>query len=118
VQVTIDLPEDVAEQLAREWKDLPRATLGALALEAYRARKLSTEQLCGLLGFETRYDLDGFLKQHKVWLEYSLQDFEREAEASARLRQKRRAEVEGEQSEEGPKLIQALLKLDAERKHY
>ncbi len=55
----------------------------AVALEAYRARKLSTEQLRRLLGFETRYGLEGFLKQHQVRLEYSLKDFEREGEASA-----------------------------------
>jgi hypothetical protein len=100
MQVTIDSPEDIGEQLAREWKDLPRAALEALVLEAYRAHKLGTEQLCRLLGFESRYDLDGFLKQHAVWLEYSLQDFKREAEASARLRQKRRAEMGDEQVEE------------------
>jgi hypothetical protein len=102
MQVTIDLPEDIGEQLAREWKDLPRAALEALVLEAYRAQKLGPEQLCRLLGFESRYDLDGFLKQHEVWLEYSLQDFEREAEASARLWHKRRAEMGDEQAGERP----------------
>ncbi len=80
MQVTIELPDDLGRQLALEWKDLPRA-----ALEGYRAHKLSTEQLRRLLGFETRYELDGFLKRHEVWLEYSLEDFEREGEISARL---------------------------------
>jgi hypothetical protein len=46
-----------------KWKDLPRAALENLALEAYRTRKLSTEQMLRLLGFETRYDLDGFLNE-------------------------------------------------------
>ena len=103
MQVTIELPEDIGQQLTSEWRDLPRAALEALVLEAYRAKKLSAEQLCRLLEFESRYDLDGFLKQHEVWLEYSLQDFEREAEASARLWQQRRAEMEHDQSEERPR---------------
>jgi predicted HTH domain antitoxin len=103
MQVTIELPEDIGQQLVREWKDLPRAALEAVALEAYRAQKLSTEQLCRLLGFESRYDLDGFLKQHEIWLEYSLQDFEHEAEASARLWQKRQAEIEHGQGDGPPR---------------
>jgi cation transport regulator ChaB len=50
MQVTIDLPEDVAEQLAREWKDLPRAALEALLLEAYRAQKLRRNNFAGCWG--------------------------------------------------------------------
>jgi hypothetical protein len=100
MQVTIELPEDIGQRLASEWRDLPRAALEALLLEAYRAKKLSADQLCRLLGFESRYELDGFLKQHEIWLEYSLQDFEREAEASARLWRQRKAEMEHDQREE------------------
>ena len=103
MQVTIELPEDIGQQLISEWRDLPRAALEALGLEAYRAQKLSADQLCRLLGFESRYDLDGFLKQHEIWLEYSLQDFEREGEASARMWQQRRAGMEHDHGEERPR---------------
>lgn len=84
-QITLQLPEDIAQHLAAEWKDLPRAALESLALEAFRARKLTTEQIRRLLGFETRYELDGFLKEHEVWLDYSLEDVERDREAHRRL---------------------------------
>jgi DNA polymerase III psi subunit len=103
MRVTIELPEDIGRQLTSEWRDLSRAALEALVLEAYRAKKLTAEQVCRLLGFESRYDFDGFLKQHEVWLEYSLQDFEREAEAGARLWQQRRAEMEHAQGQERPR---------------
>jgi len=103
MQVTIELQEDIGQQLTSEWRDLPRAALEALLLEAYRAKKLSAEELCRVLGFESQYDLDGFLKQHEVWLEYSLQDFERAVEASVRLWQRRRAEMEHDQSEQRPR---------------
>jgi hypothetical protein len=53
--------------------------------EAYRERKLSTAQLRRLLGFETRYELDGFLKAHQVWLEYTAEDLERDREAHHKL---------------------------------
>jgi hypothetical protein len=31
-----------------------------------------------LLGFETRYELDGFLKAHEVWMNYTIDDLRRE----------------------------------------
>ena len=37
----IELPEDIAHGLESKWKDLPRAALESLALEAYRSRALS-----------------------------------------------------------------------------
>jgi len=37
--------------------------------------------------------LDAFLKSHGVPLDYTIDDFEREGETSARLRQQRQAEL-------------------------
>jgi hypothetical protein len=54
-------------ELEPRWKDLPRATLESLALEAYRSQALSTAQLRRLLRFETRIQMDAFLKQHEIY---------------------------------------------------
>ncbi len=85
MNITLELPEDIARQLSTEWDDLSRAALEGLALEAYRARKLSSDQMRRLLGFETRFELDGFLKQHGVWLDYSIDDLQRDRETHERL---------------------------------
>jgi hypothetical protein len=85
VNITLELPEDIARQLSTEWHDLSRAALEGLALEAYRARKLTSDQMRRLLGFETRFELDGFLKQHGVWLNYSVDDLGRDRETHERL---------------------------------
>lgn len=85
VNITLELPEDIFQHLAANWRDLSRAALEGLALEAYRARKLTSEQMRRLLGFETRFELDGFLKQHQVWLEYTAEDLDRDREAQQRL---------------------------------
>ncbi len=85
VNITLELPEDIAQHLSAEWYDLPRAALESLALEAYRARKLSTEQMRRLLGFQTRFELDGFLKQHQVWLDYTREDLDRDRAAHQKL---------------------------------
>jgi hypothetical protein len=37
------------------------------------------------VGFETRYELDGFLKQHQVWLDYGDEDLARERATLERL---------------------------------
>ena len=65
--------------------ELSRAALEAIALEAYRERKLTAAQLRRILGFETRYQLDGFLKKHEVWLEYTWQDLERDRKTHRQL---------------------------------
>jgi hypothetical protein len=38
-----------------------------------------------LLGIETSYELDGFLKAHDIWIEYTLEDAERERQSLQRL---------------------------------
>ena len=85
MNITLALPEDIARQLSAEWRDLPRAALESLALEAYRSRKLTSDQMRRLLGFQTRFELDGFLKQHRVWLEYTAEDLDRDCEAHKKL---------------------------------
>ena len=77
--VTIELPDELADQLPSPGQDLARAALEALALEAFRADRLSENQMAQLLGLD-RYELDGFLKAHSVWLDYSMDDLRREGE--------------------------------------
>ncbi len=85
MRVTLDLPHELSAALSTSGPDLSRNALEAIALEAYRERKLTTAQLRRVLGFESRYELDGFLKRHEVWLDYSWQDLEQDREAHRRL---------------------------------
>jgi hypothetical protein len=89
MQITIELPEDIVVRLESKWKDLPRAALESLALEAYRSRALTAAQLRRLLVFETRMQVDAFLKEHEVF-DYSAVDFEQDRET---LRELRRSEA-------------------------
>jgi hypothetical protein len=93
MKISLDLPDDVVAQLAGASQDLSRAALEALAIDAYRMDRISGYQLRQLLDIPSRHDLDGFLKRHGVPLEYTLDDFEREGETSARLRAKRQTEL-------------------------
>jgi predicted HTH domain antitoxin len=86
MEVTVTIPEDIAAQLHTKWQDLPRGTLESLALEAYRSGTLTTAQLRRLLGFESRYELDGFLKQSGIDLDYDLDDLKQDLETIRRVR--------------------------------
>ena len=61
-QVMLEIPDDLLAALETPGQELARSVFEAVVLEAYRERKLSTAQLRRLLGFETGYELDGFLK--------------------------------------------------------
>ncbi|HEV2990886.1 MAG TPA: UPF0175 family protein [Candidatus Angelobacter sp.] len=85
MQITLELPEDIAAGLQSRWKDLPRAALESLALEAYRSRALSAAQLRRLLGFATTMQVDAFLKAHEVY-DFTVADFEHDRETLRQLR--------------------------------
>jgi hypothetical protein len=85
MQITLELPEDIAQGLGSRWKDLPRAALESLALEAYRTQALTMAQLRRLLGFETRMQVDAFLKEHEVY-DFTAADFEQDRETLRQLR--------------------------------
>ncbi len=76
----------MARRLTPQGKDPARATLEAVAIEGYRSGALSAYQTRRLLGFETRYELDGFLKAHNVWEHaYSLEDLEQDRQVIQHL---------------------------------
>jgi hypothetical protein len=59
--------------------------LEALAAEEYKHDRLTKPELQRLLGIETSFQLDEFLKAHDVWIEYSRADAEREIRGLERL---------------------------------
>lgn len=74
MQIQIELPEDVGQALKERWGDLPRHAVEALAAEGYATGALSESQVRRLLGFETRMQVHGFLKQAGIPLAYGEQD--------------------------------------------
>ena len=86
MEVTVTIPEDIAAQLHTKWQDLPRAALESLALEAYRSGTLTKMQLRRLLCFETPMELDEFLKQAGIFLDYDINDLEQDIETIRRVR--------------------------------
>jgi hypothetical protein len=85
MQVAIELPEDIAESLRAKWKDLPRHTLEALALEGYRSGVLTESQVRRVLGFRSRMEVNSFLRDHGIYYDYTPSEIDREIRTNERL---------------------------------
>jgi uncharacterized protein UPF0175 len=85
MEIAIHLPDDIAQRVQAQWEDVPRHALESLALAWYQSGELSEEQVRRLLGYDTRLEVHGFLKEHGVPLRYALEDLEKDREAHRRL---------------------------------
>jgi hypothetical protein len=75
--------------------ELRPLTSGDVQLDGYRSDRLTEADIRQLLGFETRMEAHGFLKEHGAFLPYTLQDLEHDREVAcqvARLAQTQRQE--------------------------
>lgn len=84
MEVTIHVPEDIAARWQTQG-DIPREVLESAALEAYRKRIIGESRLQQWLGFETRFDVHRFLKEHSVPINYSLEDLDHDRYTHDRL---------------------------------
>jgi hypothetical protein len=84
MQVTLEIPDTYAAELAAAGKDAARLALEALALEGYRTKELSESEIRRMLGFETRMEVHAFLKDHGVYLHYSVADLDHDRQTSLR----------------------------------
>lgn len=84
MNVILRIPDDVAQRLGTP-AELERTALEALAAEEFRRGRLSKKEIRQLLGFETRVELDGFLKAHGIFENITMADLERERQVLDRL---------------------------------
>ena len=84
MEVTINLPEDVANVFAKNGENIKREVLEATALEGYREGKLSHAQVGRMLNF-SRFETDEFLKAHDVPLNYTIEDLEQDRQTLDKL---------------------------------
>jgi Uncharacterised protein family (UPF0175) len=84
MHITLEIPDELVSPLVPPGYNPARTVLKALALEAYRQRRLGEYQLQTLLGISSRYELDGFLKEHGTE-KYTVEDFEHNLATLAKL---------------------------------
>jgi hypothetical protein len=81
---------EIPDELTPPGQDPSRAALEAIGLEAYRQRRISGYQLRMLLGISSRYEFDGFLKEHQVF-DYTIEDFEKDLASIREVRENQKA---------------------------
>lgn len=82
MDVHLEIPEEFARYLATDATGVARVALEALAADGVRSGKLTTFQARSLLGIQSRYEMDGFLKAHGVFLDLSLEDVQKDSDAA------------------------------------
>jgi hypothetical protein len=75
MRITVTIPDELVAPLLPAGQDPADVALEALAIAAYRQRRLTGYQLRSLLGIPSRYEFDGLLKKHRVE-KYTAEDFE------------------------------------------
>src|SRR5689334_656895 len=90
--ITIEIPDELAGQLIAGGKNMERTTLEALALVGYRDDRLTAGEIRVLLGFDTRMEVDAFLKEHGAFLPYTDEDLAHDIEVAGRIARKAQSE--------------------------
>ena len=77
MNVAVELPDDIAQQLATAWQDMPRRVLEAVAVEGYRSGALTRGQVQRLLTLSW-WETETFLKERQAYLPYDEADLEQD----------------------------------------
>ncbi len=83
VAVDVIIPDEILDGSNGE---AARRVLEEFALQGYRSGQLTHAQIGRLLKFQTPMQVDEFLKEHGIYLEYSEEDFAHDAETSHLLK--------------------------------
>jgi predicted HTH domain antitoxin len=86
MQITIEIPDDIAQRLTQQVDNVPRRALESVVIEAYRAELITTAEVGRILQLESRWDVDAFLKQAGADLQYTEADLDQERETLRQLR--------------------------------
>jgi hypothetical protein len=74
MQMVLEIPDEISEELARKLDNPARAALEALAAAAYGQNVLSLEQVRRLLGLESSWAAQAVLSKHGSWPGMSVED--------------------------------------------
>jgi predicted HTH domain antitoxin len=75
MHIAVELPEEIAQRLQAQWKDLARGALEAIAAEGFRDGTLTRDQVGRLLDLSF-WETEAFLKRRQAYLHYTEADLE------------------------------------------
>jgi predicted HTH domain antitoxin len=86
MQITIEIPDDVAQRLDEEWGSLSHRLLEVFVAQAYGSGALSTSEVRRILQLPSRLETHAFLKRMGVYLNYDEAELERDIQTIQQLR--------------------------------
>jgi len=81
MNVAIEIPDEVARQLAARSGEVSRGVLEAVAVEAYRSGTITPAQVQQMLALKTRWDVEDLLRRADAFHDYTMADLERDLTA-------------------------------------
>jgi predicted HTH domain antitoxin len=81
MQITIELPDDIANQLQLQPANISRRILELIAADNYRQGRIGAVEVCRMLNFSSRWETYEFVKREKAYLPYTEDDLEQDAQA-------------------------------------
>jgi predicted HTH domain antitoxin len=78
VNIAIEIPDEVARQLAASSGDVSRAVLEAVAIEGYRSGAITPAQVQQMLGLRSRWETEALLRRAEAFHDYTMDDLERD----------------------------------------
>lgn len=85
MQITLEIPDEIANSLGTHLSDVPRRLLELFAAESYRKGTLGAGQIRQMLGFTSRWETYDFLKKEAAYMPYDMDDLEQDSEAISQL---------------------------------
>lgn len=79
MQITIELPDSLANQLQSE--NISRRVLELLVADYYRQGRIGVAEVRRMLNFSSRWETYEFLKREKAYLPYDENDLQQDVEA-------------------------------------
>ena len=76
MNVAIEIPDDVGKALSGQAGGVSRVVLEAVAVEAYRSGAITPVQVQRMLGLQSRWETDSFLKRSGACSDYTMEDLE------------------------------------------
>lgn len=87
MQITVNLPDEIAQRLDQAWGNLSRHLLEIVVVDAYRCHKISTSEVRQILELPSLLETHAFLKRMGVYLNYDEVELERDLQTLKQLRE-------------------------------
>lgn len=78
MDVAIKIPDEIGRVLGAEAADVSRVVLEAVAVEAYRSRRITPSQVQQMLELRSRWETESFLRRAEAYHDYTMDDLERD----------------------------------------